>query len=48
MSRQHVVGLVSDTHGLLRIEALDFLRGSDFIVHAGDVGHPAIRTRATN
>ena len=32
------VGLISDTHGLLRPEALAFLRGSDFIVHAGDVG----------
>jgi putative phosphoesterase len=38
MSHQHVVGLISDTHGLLRTEALDLLRGSDFIVHAGDVG----------
>jgi uncharacterized protein len=32
------VGLISDTHGLLRSEALAFLRGSDFIVHAGDIG----------
>jgi len=32
------VGLISDTHGLLRPEAVTFLRGSDFIVHAGDVG----------
>jgi len=32
------VGLISDTHGLLRPEALAFLRGSDFIVHAGDIG----------
>ena len=31
------VGLISDTHGLLRPEAMAFLRGSDFIVHAGDV-----------
>lgn len=36
------IGLVSDTHGLLRPEALEFLRGSDHIVHAGDVGDPAI------
>ncbi len=36
------VGLISDTHGLLRPEALDFLRGSDFIVHGGDIGHAAI------
>jgi len=33
------VGLISDTHGLLRPEATAFLRGSDFIVHAGDIGH---------
>jgi putative phosphoesterase len=33
------VGLISDTHGVLRPEAMAFLRGSDFIVHAGDIGH---------
>lgn len=33
------VGLISDTHGLLRPEATAFLRGSDFIVHAGDIGN---------
>jgi putative phosphoesterase len=32
------IGLISDTHGLLRPEAVAFLRGSDFIVHAGDIG----------
>jgi putative phosphoesterase len=31
------IGLISDTHGLLRDEALDWLRGSDHIVHAGDI-----------
>ena len=36
------IGLISDTHGLLRPEALAFLAGSDHIVHAGDVGDPAI------
>ncbi|MBO9515945.1 MAG: metallophosphoesterase family protein [Variovorax sp.] len=36
------VGLISDTHGLLRPEALDFLRGSDHIVHAGDIGDQKI------
>jgi putative phosphoesterase len=40
MSRRRVrIGLISDTHGLLRPEALDTLRGSDFIIHAGDIGH---------
>jgi putative phosphoesterase len=32
------IGLISDTHGLLRPEAVTFLRGSDRIVHAGDIG----------
>lgn len=36
------IGLISDTHGLLRAEALDALRGSDLIIHAGDVGDPKI------
>lgn len=36
------VGLISDTHGLLRPEALHAMRGSDYIVHAGDIGDPAI------
>lgn len=31
------IGLVSDTHGLLRDEALAFLRGCDHIIHAGDI-----------
>lgn len=42
MPRKHVVGLISDTHGLLRAEALALMRGSDLIVHAGDVGDPGI------
>lgn len=36
------IGLISDTHGLLRPEAVEALRGSDFIIHAGDIGGPAI------
>jgi len=36
------IGLISDTHGLLRPQALDVLRGSDLIIHAGDVGKPEI------
>jgi hypothetical protein len=39
------VGLISDTHGLLRPEALDFLAGSDHIVHGGDIGSPEILER---
>jgi uncharacterized protein len=37
-----IIGLISDTHGLLRPEALKALRGSDLIIHAGDVGNPEI------
>jgi uncharacterized protein len=36
------IGLISDTHGLLRPQALAFLRGSDGIVHGGDIGDPGI------
>lgn len=39
-----LIGVISDTHGLLRPEALDLLRGSDHIIHAGDVGSPEILT----
>ena len=41
--RSHLkIGLISDTHGLLRPEALRVLRGSRHIIHAGDIGDPAI------
>lgn len=36
------VGLVADTHGLLRPEVKALLRGSDFIIHAGDICAPTI------
>ncbi len=36
------IGLISDTHGLLRPQALEALRGSELILHAGDVGKPEI------
>ena len=37
-----LIGVISDTHGLLRPEALDLLRGSDHIIHAGDIGSPTV------
>ena len=37
-----LIGVISDTHGLLRPEALDALRDADHIVHAGDIGDPAL------
>jgi uncharacterized protein len=40
-----IIGVISDTHGLLRPEALAALRGSDFIIHAGDIDNPDILTR---
>jgi uncharacterized protein len=36
------IGVISDTHGLLRPEAVEALRGSDRILHAGDIGAPEI------
>ncbi len=36
------VGVISDTHGLLRPEAVAALAGSDYILHAGDIGSPEI------
>lgn len=36
------VGLISDTHGLLRPEAKTFLRGCDHIVHGGDIGNTGV------
>lgn len=39
------IGLISDTHGLLRPEALDFLAGSDHILHAGDICGPEVLDR---
>jgi uncharacterized protein len=36
------IGVISDTHGLLRPEALAALQGTALIVHAGDVGSPDI------
>jgi uncharacterized protein len=40
--REFTVGVISDTHGLLRPQAVAALRGSDVIIHAGDVGNPEV------
>jgi putative phosphoesterase len=37
-----LIGVISDTHGLLRPEAMEALRGVEHILHAGDVGDPTI------
>jgi putative phosphoesterase len=39
------IGVISDTHGLLRPEALEALAGSERIIHAGDIGDPEILKR---
>jgi len=39
---EHVVGVISDTHGLVRPQALAALAGSEHIVHAGDIGAPTV------
>jgi putative phosphoesterase len=39
------LGVISDTHGLVRPEALAALRGCDAIVHAGDIGKPEVLER---
>lgn len=36
------IGVISDTHGLLRPQAVEALQGSALIIHAGDVGRPEI------
>jgi putative phosphoesterase len=41
-SARRRIGLISDTHGLLRPEALAFLHGCSAIIHAGDIGGPPI------
>ena len=37
-----IIGLISNTHGLVRPQALDALRGVDLILHAGDIGKPEV------
>lgn len=37
-----VIGVISDTHGLLRPEAVEALKGCSMILHAGDIGDPAV------
>jgi putative phosphoesterase len=39
---ERAIGVISDTHGLLRPEAVEALLGVDLILHAGDVGSPEV------
>jgi putative phosphoesterase len=43
--REITVGVISDTHGLMRPQAVAALQGSDIIIHAGDVGNPEVITQ---
>jgi hypothetical protein len=47
MNSDVLIGVISDTHGLLRPGALRALRGSQAIIHAGDVGDPEILAKLT-
>jgi putative phosphoesterase len=40
--RELRIGLIADTHGLLRPEALEALAGCDHLIHAGDIGGPEV------
>jgi putative phosphoesterase len=42
---EHLLGVISDTHGLVRPEALAALAGCELIIHAGDVGTPEVLAR---
>jgi uncharacterized protein len=41
-SHRQVIGVISDTHGLLRVEAIQAFKGCELILHAGDVGKPHV------
>lgn len=43
-----LIGIISDTHNLLRLEAVNALKGSDIIIHAGDIGSSEIIDRLKN
>jgi putative phosphoesterase len=45
MDSDLLVGVISDTHGLIRPQALDALRGAQVIIHSGDVGNAEILDR---
>ena len=42
MNKGTTIGIISDTHGLVRPQALEVLEGSDLIIHAGDIGGPKV------
>jgi putative phosphoesterase len=42
---EHLIGVISDTHGLLRPQVVQALAGVELIIHAGDIGDPLILPR---
>ncbi|MEK6602533.1 MAG: metallophosphoesterase family protein [Candidatus Binatota bacterium] len=40
--KKSLIGVISDTHGLIRPESLRALRGAELIIHAGDIGKPDV------
>lgn len=42
--KEHLIGVISDTHGLVRPEVIEALRGVELIIHAGDIGRPEVLT----
>ncbi|MCX5891060.1 MAG: metallophosphoesterase family protein [Deltaproteobacteria bacterium] len=44
---EHLIGIISDTHGLLRPQAVKALGGVELIIHAGDLGGPEVLARLT-
>ena len=42
MNRPHLIGVISDTHGVLRPEAIQHLQHTELIIHAGDVGRQEV------
>lgn len=45
MAKRRFIGVISDTHGLVRDAALAALEGSEIILHAGDIGGPGVLTQ---
>lgn len=41
-TKTKLIGVISDTHGLVRPEALQALEGADLLIHAGDIGSPEV------
>ncbi len=42
MAFSKIIGIISDTHGLVRPEAIEVLQDSDLLIHAGDIGSPDV------